>query len=221
MTVLGRSATLPPGGRRHRAALAGLAAAMLLAAAPGAQAGKADCRGVDSVARIGFPDGIPLSIESGVRDRQTGGRYCAFSMAGVAASSPPEQAVADALDILRVDRLRERGFDSDLIDALAWTLVAAGTEEAPSDEMRAALLGSGDILRVCLDAFAFGDDIATTETLRTEAGSFLVSCAVDLVGGDGKEIVGFTLARPRLVVTLWDFGTETLRMALLPRRFGG
>ena len=122
-----------------------------LLATVSAFAAKYKCEGVESIARLGVGDGARVTWEEGAKDDETKGKYCAFSINGVAASSPPLQRVRDALE-----RLIQRNHDDNsklfAID-VAYALIAAGRLAKPSDDLSKYLQSHSVALNECFRRF--------------------------------------------------------------------
>ena len=111
-------------------------------------AAKYKCKRVDSIARLGTPEGSRVTIEDGKKDKETKGRYCAFSINGIAASSPPITRVRQALDRLRAGNYRT---GSRLLpDDVAYALIAASPLESPSDDLSKYLKANVSTIHTCI-----------------------------------------------------------------------
>ena len=119
------------------------------------------CKEVDSIARLGLADGVPVSIESGDDDEDTDGDYCAFSVNGVAASSPPINVVRKALNYLRNSNATWMRSSSDfsrerdrIVNAIAYSLIAASNLDSPSNELKKYLQNNSKAIAECFRAYA-------------------------------------------------------------------
>ena len=119
------------------------------------------CKEVDSIARLGLADGVPVSIESGDDDEDTDGDYCAFSVNGVAPSSPPLKAVREALTYLRNPNATWMRNSSDfsqkrdrIVNAIAYSLIAASSLDSPPNELKEYLQNNSNAISKCFNAYA-------------------------------------------------------------------
>jgi hypothetical protein len=186
----------------------------ILGALP-ANAKKARCLEVTSIARIGVPEQTPLTIEHGATDEETRGRYCAFSVDGVAASSPPQEAVADAIaSFSRIDiRQLER---EEVAESLSYILISASSLSEPPPELIGFFAENGSAIAACLEALYTGSIMEGPEFFsdtRFDAYCFYGSEFVPL---NEQVFVDFQIPQLMLYVIDREFGVGRLSLLYVP-----
>ena len=134
--------------------LAATTALTLLSVSP-AFAAKYECERVDSIARLGTYDGDRVTIEEGNKDKKTRGKFCAFSVDGIAASSPPSERVKAALERLNSPLLggaRENEWDRRIED-IAYALISASDLQSPPDILIQFLRENKNEIHTCYEYF--------------------------------------------------------------------
>ena len=134
-----------------------------------AEAAKYECERVDTIARLGTLDGDRVTIEEGNKDKKTEGKYCAFSVEGVAASSPPSDLIKGTLD--RLSTPIRSGVREDVwiqrANDVAVILIAASDLQEPPDALVDIMKRNLETLKKCYrnyyDAAPMSDEPAFFE----------------------------------------------------------
>ena len=152
---------------------------------PETHAAQAECDDpIDNVARIGWPSRLPLSITEDEDERE-----CRFSVAGVAAGSPPQEDLSNAARLLFEaqpfgDTLLGLGADRELLASIPMMLAAASPEDQPdpklqTDDFLAAVEECFELTTSrFLSPFSDSGDFASDDDIFGSVQSFDVRCAV-------------------------------------------
>lgn len=143
----------------------------------------------------------PVTIEDGGRDSETDGRFCAFAVAGVAASSPPLARVQEALGWLG-SADGPPGSDT-LAEHVAWALIAASPHDEPPDQLRSLMSEHAESLEACFENY-WSDSTAEIRYMENETAK--AYCAYNTGGSFEDWQVEAHFDMPRLVVFYYDEG---------------